>query len=152
MQGYIKTLRTALQGKNDAALKADENRIRALALKTTSNINALIKDLFYNPPAYKASITLSFKSSTGVAAKAANEPSAGAVKRPGFTPVTFGGDEPTSKKAAKDDKKVYAPPGGKFSAKVAQFPADEGGAAGRGEGGRRGGARGGGRGGRGYRY
>lgn len=38
-----------------------QNKIKVVALKITSNINTLIKDLFHSPPAYKASITLSWK-------------------------------------------------------------------------------------------
>lgn len=38
-----------------------QNKIKVVALKITSNINTLIKDLFHSPPAYKATITLSWK-------------------------------------------------------------------------------------------
>lgn len=61
VQGYMKKLRESLQGKNAEELKSEENRIKVTALRTTSNINTLIRDLFRNPPSFKASVTLSFK-------------------------------------------------------------------------------------------
>lgn len=64
IQGYIKKLREALQGKSQEELKTDENKIKVVALKTTSNINTLIKDLFHRPPSYKSVISLSWKPST----------------------------------------------------------------------------------------
>ena len=38
-----------------------QNKMRVMALKTTNNIHLLIKDLFHNPPSYKATILLSWK-------------------------------------------------------------------------------------------
>lgn len=61
IQGYIKKLREALQGKTGDELKTEENKIKVVALKTTSNINTLIKDLFHTPPNYKSTISLSWK-------------------------------------------------------------------------------------------
>lgn len=49
-----------LQGKTDAELKSEENQLKVAALRTTSNINILIKDLFHTPPSYKSQITLSW--------------------------------------------------------------------------------------------
>jgi len=140
VQLYIKSLRQALQGKSEAALKLDENQIKTLALKTTNNINSLIKDLFYNPPAYKAIVSLSFKVTTHVKPTESAAP----AKRSNYTPVTFGGganDEPAAKKVSKDDRKMYAPPSGKFSVKAGQFPigGQRGQRTGRGRGGYRGG-------------
>ena len=40
---YIKQLRLSLQGKTGPAPQEDENKIKIVALRTTSNINALIK-------------------------------------------------------------------------------------------------------------
>jgi len=67
IQGYIKKLREALQGKTADELKTDENKIKVVALKTTSNINTLIKDLFHSPPSYKSVISLSWKPTAGSA-------------------------------------------------------------------------------------
>lgn len=61
VQGYMKKLRESLQGKSADQLKDEESRIKVTALRTTSNINSLIRDLFRNPPSYKATVTLSFK-------------------------------------------------------------------------------------------
>ena len=57
----MKKLREALQGKTGEELKSDENKLKVVALKTTSNINTLIKDLFHTPPSFKSNITLSWK-------------------------------------------------------------------------------------------
>ena len=61
VQGYMKKLRESLHEKKGDELKDDESRIKVTALRTTSNINILIRDLFRNPPIYKASVGLSFK-------------------------------------------------------------------------------------------
>ena len=42
---YIKQLRLSLQGKTGPALQEEENKIKIVALRTTSNINAVIKVL-----------------------------------------------------------------------------------------------------------
>lgn len=42
-QVYIKQLRLSLQGKTGPALQEEENKIKIVALRTTSNINAVIK-------------------------------------------------------------------------------------------------------------
>lgn len=52
-QAYQKRLREALANKKGEELKTDENKIKLIALKTTANINALIRDLFHQPPSYK---------------------------------------------------------------------------------------------------
>lgn len=39
-----------------------QNKVRRVALKVTTNIDILIKDFFQNPPSYKGSIILSWKS------------------------------------------------------------------------------------------
>ena len=61
VQGYMNKLRESLQDKGVDQLKDEEGRIKVTALRTTSNINSLIRDLFRNPPSYKAMVTLSFK-------------------------------------------------------------------------------------------
>ena len=42
-QVYIKQLRLSLQGKTGPALQEEENKIKIVALRTTSNINGIIK-------------------------------------------------------------------------------------------------------------
>lgn len=61
-QGYIKKLQEAVKGKTPEELKTEENHIKVTALKTTSNINSLIRDLFHSPPSFKTSISLSWVS------------------------------------------------------------------------------------------
>lgn len=74
IQGYIKKLREALQGKTADELKTEENKIKVVALKTTSNINTLIKDLFHSPPSYKNVISLSWKPTAGSAVSKTSHP------------------------------------------------------------------------------
>lgn len=88
VQGYVKELRDVMQKKKGEDLKSDEvvmicriafviplaiadltvvflqNKLKVIALKTTTNINTLIRDLFHNPPSYKSSLTLSWKTPT----------------------------------------------------------------------------------------
>jgi len=61
IQGYIKKLREAISGKTEEELKSEENQLKVVALKTTNNINTLIKDLFHSPPSFKSIIHLSWK-------------------------------------------------------------------------------------------
>lgn len=61
VQGYMKKLQEALRGKTGDELKSEENKLKVVALKTTSNINTLIKDLFHTPPSFKSNIALSWK-------------------------------------------------------------------------------------------
>lgn len=60
-QGYIKRLQEALRGKTKEQLNSAENRIKVTALKTTSNISTLIRDLFHAPPSFKAQVQLSWQ-------------------------------------------------------------------------------------------
>lgn len=61
IQGYIKKLREAINGKSEEELKSEENQLKVVALKTTNNINTLIKDLFHSPPSFKSVVELSWK-------------------------------------------------------------------------------------------
>lgn len=62
IQGYIKKLREATSRVSEEELKSEENQLKIVALKTTDNINTLIKDLFHSPPSFKSLIHLSWKS------------------------------------------------------------------------------------------
>lgn len=42
-------------------------------------------------------------------------------KRPTFAPVTFETNGAAARKVAKNDKKIYAPPSGKFSEKAGSY-------------------------------
>lgn len=57
---YIKKLQEAVKGKTTEELKTDENKIKVTALKTTSNISILIRDLFHSPPSFKSVVHLSW--------------------------------------------------------------------------------------------
>eukprot|EP00923_Selenidium_pygospionis_P005627 GHVN01009533.1.p1 GENE.GHVN01009533.1~~GHVN01009533.1.p1 ORF type:complete len:216 (-),score=23.34 GHVN01009533.1:11-610(-) len=159
VQVYIKQLKMALQDKTGEALKSDENKIKMVALKITNNINVLIKDLFHNPPSYKAHINLSWKPIQAATA-AVKSPGAAAAavagqKRPSIEPITFEGGSKKVRTQSQGDRAMYAPPSGKFSDKAGSYVAPAGGRGGRGYNrGGRGGfnrGRGGGRGRGGYR-
>lgn len=125
-QAYQKVLREAIQGKKGDELKTEENKIKLIALKTTANINTLIKDYFHTPPAAKSTISLSWLLEENKAKDAAG--GAPAAKR--RVPVIFDEKLPAAKQS-KTSRQIYAPPGGKFS-RGASFS----GGRGRGRGGR----------------
>ncbi|XP_050411113.1 apoptosis inhibitor 5 isoform X2 [Patella vulgata] len=119
VQIYIKQLRAALQGKSGETLKTDENKIKVVALKITSNINTLIKDLFHNPPTYKVSITLSWKPITQKAAANPVTTNTATAGQKRINPITFESNGAGGKKVNKNPRELYSPPGGKFSEKAA---------------------------------
>ena len=55
-QSYQKVLRDSIQGKKGDELKTEESKIKLIALKTTANINTIIKDFFHTPPAAKVKV------------------------------------------------------------------------------------------------
>lgn len=121
----LKYVKDRLDGKS-GEISDSERKQFLLTVESTNNLNALIKDLFYNPPAYKTVVVLSFKKQiqdkTG--SKHGSGPAAGA-KRPSFTPIKFDSGEP-QKKIGRTEQKIYSPPGGKFSEKAGVFPAQQG--------------------------
>lgn len=135
VQIYIKQLRQDLQGKTGDALKTDENKFKVVALKVTSNINGLIKDLFHNPPAYKCVVNLSWKPIARSPSDAKGKSvSTTQTTQKRFTPVTYeanGSSHP--KKAARE---LYSPPGGKYSEKAGNFTENRGRGRGQSRGGR----------------
>lgn len=116
IQGYIKKLREAISGKSEEELNSEENQLKVVALKTTNNINTLIKDLFHSPPSFKSVIHLSWKTSMN---DKKSEKNSSSQKR--HTPITFGNDSSTSKRN-KDEKsnkrEIYTPPSGKYSSNI----------------------------------
>lgn len=60
---YIKKLQEVVKSpapaKDDEAANA-EFKIKTIALKTTSNISTLIRDLFHSPPIFRSNVTLSW--------------------------------------------------------------------------------------------
>ncbi|XP_068222629.1 apoptosis inhibitor 5 isoform X1 [Palaemon carinicauda] len=122
-QAYQKRLREAVSNKTGAELKTEENKIKLIALKTTANINILIKDLFHQPPSYKAKIALSWKPVSGSSSSGVAN---GTEKR--HTPIKF---EEKEAKKQKTDRQIYAPPRDKYSQKAAGGGGGGGGARGR---------------------
>lgn len=128
-QGYIKKLQEAIKGKTPIELKSDENQIKVTALKTTSNISTLIRDLFHSPPLFKAKVNLSWlapKPRDVAAGAVIDLTSPGGTKR--HAPITFEGS-PNSKKGKRgdgQDQKYYAPPSGKYSAGVKNYSGNGG--------------------------
>lgn len=160
-QVYIKQLKLSLQGKTGPALQEEENKIKVVALRTTSNINSLIKDLFHNPPSFKSSVTLSWKSPaktqtpTVVSPKEERDTLVDEKrKRAGITPIKF--DLPPETKSAKKSKSntisVYTPPGRRSGASNGVLKGQSMPDGNRGRGGFRGRNRGRGQGWRGGRY
>ncbi|XP_013779742.1 apoptosis inhibitor 5-like [Limulus polyphemus] len=136
IQGYIKKLRAALQGKKGEELKTEENKLKVVALKTTSNINTLIRDLFHNPPSFKSTITLSWKVPSSSTTKTPESTPSG-PKRSERTPITFDENPKQAKKTVpsnKGEREIYIPPSGKYSTKVKNFQAPSGVRGGRGRG------------------
>ncbi|KAH3883153.1 hypothetical protein DPMN_007103 [Dreissena polymorpha] len=122
VQIYIKQLRQDLQGKTGDILKTEESKLKVCALKVTSNINSLIKDLFHNPPSYKCMVTLSWKPAVKAAAHSTDPANTAGQKR--FTPVTYDGSSngaSNAKKMNREPRQLYAPPSGKFSEKAGTF-------------------------------
>lgn len=118
----MKKLRESLQGVSGDQMKEEENRIKVTALRTTSNINSLIRDLFRNPPVYKTTVTLSFKPTSQAAKTAATVVSAGEAKADAagkrHAPITFENSPPKNRQADRGSRQHYVPPTGKFSSNV----------------------------------
>lgn len=118
-------------------MKNEENQIAATALKTTSNISALIRDLFHSPPSYKATIQLSWvqpktrpkiQAVASVKPAVAETPAAVTVGSKRHAPITFenGSKAEGPAKGPKQAKtsnggQVYSPPSGKYSGKVSTY-------------------------------
>lgn len=107
----------------DKVLTPEERKKKEIAPLMLNNINALIRDLFYQPPQYKCKVTLSFKKPSKQLPTTPKEPQAtettsGASKR--HKPITFSSNGSTSGKQPRPNRsgenlQIYAPPSGKFS-------------------------------------
>ncbi|KAK3923937.1 Apoptosis inhibitor 5 [Frankliniella fusca] len=119
VQGYMKKLQEALRGKTGEELKSEENKLKVVALKTTSNINTLIKDLFHTPPSFKSVITLSWKpASTSYTNDRAKENDTIRAGNKRHTPITFGETSPKhARTVGSNQREIYTPPSGKYSNK-----------------------------------
>lgn len=93
------------------------------ALRTTSNINTLIRDLMHTPPSYKATVRLSWKAQTEATAPAQTRPTA--TKRPSLDNKKEVANKGPKTHVLHMDREVYAPPTGKFSDKAGSAPTGE---------------------------
>ncbi|XP_021946051.1 apoptosis inhibitor 5 [Folsomia candida] len=118
-QTYMKLLREDLDGKRGPELRNDETMKKIQALKLTSNISAVIKDLFHTPPSYKSVVGLSWRP-YGLRAKRAGE-------TPALTPNNNRGvaevSSPSNPKQSRNENRgaLYQPPSGKFSARAGTY-------------------------------
>ncbi|CAH0397501.1 unnamed protein product [Chilo suppressalis] len=143
-QGYIKKLKEVTQGKKGQDANSEENKLKIAALKTTSNINVLIRDIFRTPPSFKSKVQLSFQC-TKKPEKEERKPSTEDKDKPAqgqkrHQPITFdNGDEKSSpeKRARSGDRnlKMYTPPSGKYSSRLNNTGRFSGPNSGRGRGG-----------------
>lgn len=138
-QNYIKELRNSLLSASALANKEnEENKVRRVALKVTTNIDILIKDFFQNPPSYKGSIVLSWKSnemkqlsteaktptnapnkpptSTNIPSNEMTEKDNVAGKKRALS--TDAGSDSAHSLKKKPERGIYQPPSGKYSSNV----------------------------------
>ncbi|XP_026765050.1 apoptosis inhibitor 5 [Galleria mellonella] len=145
-QGYIKKLKEVTQSKKADDANSEENKLKIAALKTTSNINTLIRDIFRTPPSFKSRVQLSFQSNRKIdkeekladqKSEDKNQSSAGQKRH---RPITFdNGDSKGSpeKRSRSGDRnlKMYTPPSGKYSSRLNNSGRFSGPNSGRGRGG-----------------
>ncbi|XP_061705820.1 apoptosis inhibitor 5 [Cydia pomonella] len=126
-QGYIKKLKEVTKEKKGDDANSEENKLKVVALKTTSNINTLIRDIFRSPPSFKSRVQLSFLSKNTEKQEKQSETPADKPDKHSppkrHRPITFdNGEEKSSpeKRARSGDRnqKMYTPPSGKYSARL----------------------------------
>ncbi|KAG5673699.1 hypothetical protein PVAND_003722 [Polypedilum vanderplanki] len=124
-QGYIKKLQDDVKGKNTVDPKTDEEKLKVMGLKTTSNIQVLIRDLYH--PSFKSKIVLSWINEKAKKEKTENVDNGSSQKTTSNKrPITFssGNNDSRSPKQRKINNssgpKVYTPPSGKFSSRLNQ--------------------------------
>ncbi|KRT81291.1 hypothetical protein AMK59_5550, partial [Oryctes borbonicus] len=118
---------------------AEEIKAQQTSPKLFSNINSLIKDLFYQPPMYKCNVVLSFKIEDSTVSKKSVESSTTSQKR--HVPITFENNgsaatKQTRSSRSNDNIKLYTPPSGKFSNSFQNYDKSRGRFGGRGRGSR----------------
>lgn len=129
---YVKKLQEDVKSKTNADPKTDEEKLKVMGLKTTSNIQTLIRDLFHSPPSFKSIVRLSWvapKTKNTITIESDKKVEADktpttptATKR--HVPITFDSGNAADTKGPKQAKssngngqQMYSPPGGKFSSK-----------------------------------
>lgn len=127
-QSYIKELRNSISNTSITAKENEENKIRRVALRVTTNIDLLIKDFFHNPPSYKSVITLSWKLDNqiqkGNNEQAAAVPGNNAKRSLSVSNVETANESDMNKK--KPERGIYQPPSGKYSTQKSQNNANNG--------------------------
>ncbi|XP_028419098.1 apoptosis inhibitor 5-like [Dendronephthya gigantea] len=121
---YIKQIKMSLNEKS-----GKDNEYKVKALRTTTNIHTLVKDLFHSPPSYNNHVNLSWvdtkknPTSSTTASNEKPEVKTDTVldekrKRAGITPITFDASSPPKKAAGEKKTKVeyYLPPGRRANA------------------------------------
>ncbi|XP_063530539.1 apoptosis inhibitor 5 [Cydia strobilella] len=126
-QGYIKKLKEVTKGKKGDDANSEENKLKVVALKTTSNINTLIRDIFRSPPSFKSRVQLSFLSKKTEKEEKRSETPADKQQSPPkrHRPITFdNGEEKSSPekraRSGERNQKMYTPPSGKYSSRLQQ--------------------------------
>lgn len=129
---YVKKLQENIKDKKASTPKTEEEKLKIMGLKTTSNIQSLIRDLFHSPPSFKSIVKLSWvepksRNEIKIAPAVAVEEKAPVTGAKRHAPITFetnGKSEDTKgPKQAKNGngsgsgQQMYSPPGGKFSSK-----------------------------------
>ncbi|CAH2062846.1 unnamed protein product, partial [Iphiclides podalirius] len=126
-QGYIKKLKEVTDSRKAADDNSEENKLKIVALNTTSNINTLIRDIFRTPPSFKSKVQLSFLSrKTEKENKLSVVTSDGEKESTGqkrHLPITFDNGEKKEspeKRSRSGDRnlKMYTPPSGKYSSRL----------------------------------
>ncbi|XP_022828878.1 apoptosis inhibitor 5 [Spodoptera litura] len=125
-QGYIKKLKEVTQGQKGEDANSEENKLKIAALKTTSNINTLIRDLFRTPPSFKSKVQLSFHTKKVDKEEKQSADPETTKQSPGqkrHRPITFDNDnekESPEKRSRSGDRnvKMYTPPSGKYSSRL----------------------------------
>jgi len=115
IQNYIKKLKESLSASKTHERAKEDHKLKFVALKTTTNINTLIRDLFHLKPSFKSTINLSWKPVVSKPASerlqsqsTSKEETLKTNKRKAITP-------PEDNKSRKEGRLIYAPPSGKFS-------------------------------------
>ena len=85
---YIKQLKASLQGISGPKLEEGDNKLKVTVLKTCNNIYALIKNFLHNPPSYRSTTEVSWKSKASPLASS-NESVDERRKRAGITPISL---------------------------------------------------------------
>lgn len=120
----MKKLQDDVKGKANPSSdpKTDEEKLKIMGLKTTSNIQTLIRDLYH--PNYKAVVHLSWVNEKSKFSKkitiATESDNGSATPKKRHAPITFTSDSPKPTKQSKNSaaQKMYSPPSGKYSSNV----------------------------------